>query len=148
MGRSSHRWVSGPSAKPVSRTMQNSDGEFHPSLLEPWCKITTRQNDLAQRWEVYPIDGRTSCAYYSGPVQEPLGTNGFSSCWACRMSQAAGNDGQEVPEEEPDYVSVHTEVLSFTPQQASEQAVPDVGPIPEAIPIVQPQFAANFMNFL
>ncbi|VFQ83792.1 unnamed protein product, partial [Cuscuta campestris] len=37
--------------------MPNSDGEFHPSLLEPWCKITTRQNDLAQQWEAYPIDG-------------------------------------------------------------------------------------------
>ncbi|VFR01065.1 unnamed protein product, partial [Cuscuta campestris] len=64
------------------------------------------------------------------------------------MSQAAGNDGQAVPEGEPEHVSVHTEASSFTPQQASEQAVPGVGPIPEAIPIVQPQFAANFMNFL
>ncbi|VFQ64298.1 unnamed protein product [Cuscuta campestris] len=65
-----------------------------------------------------------------------------------RMSQAAGNDGQAVLEGEPEHVSVHTEASSFTPQQASEQAVPGVGPIPEAIPIVQPQFAANFMNFL
>ncbi|VFQ78601.1 unnamed protein product, partial [Cuscuta campestris] len=64
MGRSSHRWVSGSSAKPVSRTMPNSDGEFHPSLLEPWCKITTRQNDLAQRWEVYPIDGNPAMGYH------------------------------------------------------------------------------------
>ncbi|VFQ86957.1 unnamed protein product [Cuscuta campestris] len=64
------------------------------------------------------------------------------------MSQAAGNDGQAVPEGEPEHVSVHTEASSLTPQQASEQAVPGVGPIPEAIPIVQPQFAANFMNFL
>ncbi|VFQ85749.1 unnamed protein product [Cuscuta campestris] len=64
------------------------------------------------------------------------------------MSQAAGNDGQAVLEGEPEHVSVHTEASSFTPQQASEQAVPGVGPIPEAIPIVQPQFAANFMNFL
>ncbi|VFQ90380.1 unnamed protein product, partial [Cuscuta campestris] len=45
-------------------------------------------------------------------------------------------------------MSVHTEASSFTPQQASEQAVPGVGPMPEAIPIVQPQFATNFMNFL
>ncbi|VFQ70031.1 unnamed protein product, partial [Cuscuta campestris] len=37
--------------------MPNSDGEFHPSLLKPWCNINTRQNDLAQRWETYPIDG-------------------------------------------------------------------------------------------
>ncbi|VFQ61124.1 unnamed protein product, partial [Cuscuta campestris] len=65
-----------------------------------------------------------------------------------RMSQAAGNDRQAVQEAEPEHVSVHTEASSFTPQQASEQAVPGVGPIPEAIPIVQPQFAANFMNFL
>ncbi|VFQ76029.1 unnamed protein product [Cuscuta campestris] len=57
MGRSSHRWVSGPLAKPISRTMPNSDGKFYPSLFKPWCKITTRQNDLAQRWEAYPIDG-------------------------------------------------------------------------------------------
>ncbi|VFQ77741.1 unnamed protein product [Cuscuta campestris] len=64
------------------------------------------------------------------------------------MSQAAGNDGQAVPEGEPEHASVHTEASSFTPQQASEQAVPGVGPIPEAIPIVQPHFAANFMNFL
>ncbi|VFQ78962.1 unnamed protein product [Cuscuta campestris] len=32
--------------------------------------------------------GRTSSAYYSGPVQEPLGTSGFSSCWACIHSSA------------------------------------------------------------
>ncbi|VFQ88315.1 unnamed protein product [Cuscuta campestris] len=37
--------------------MPNSDGEFYPSLLKPWCNINTRQNDLAQRWETYPIDG-------------------------------------------------------------------------------------------
>ncbi|VFQ73304.1 unnamed protein product [Cuscuta campestris] len=64
------------------------------------------------------------------------------------MSQAAGNDGQAVPEGEPEHVSVHTEASSFTPQQASEQAVPGVGPIPEAVPIIQPQITANFINFL
>ncbi|VFQ94933.1 unnamed protein product [Cuscuta campestris] len=64
------------------------------------------------------------------------------------MSQAAGNDGQAVPEGEPVHVSVHTEASSFTPQQASKQAVPGVGPILEAIPIIQLQIAANFMNFL
>ncbi|VFQ96737.1 unnamed protein product [Cuscuta campestris] len=52
------------------------------------------------------------------------------------MSQAAGNDGQAVPEGEPEHVSVHTEASSFTPQQASEQAVPGADPIPEAVPII------------
>ncbi|VFQ97360.1 unnamed protein product [Cuscuta campestris] len=37
--------------------MPNSDGEFYPSLLKPWCNIIPRQNNLAQRWETYPIDG-------------------------------------------------------------------------------------------
>ncbi|VFQ85124.1 unnamed protein product [Cuscuta campestris] len=37
--------------------MPNSDGKFYPSLFKPWCKIITRQNNLAQRWETYPIDG-------------------------------------------------------------------------------------------
>ncbi|VFQ94248.1 unnamed protein product [Cuscuta campestris] len=37
--------------------MPNSDGKFYPSLFKPWCKINTRQNDLAQRWETCPIDG-------------------------------------------------------------------------------------------
>ncbi|VFQ93305.1 unnamed protein product [Cuscuta campestris] len=37
--------------------MPNSDGKFYPSLLKPWCKINTRQNDLAQGWETYTIDG-------------------------------------------------------------------------------------------
>ncbi|VFQ80976.1 unnamed protein product [Cuscuta campestris] len=64
------------------------------------------------------------------------------------MSQAAGNDGQAVPEGELEHVSVDTEASSFTAQQASEQAVPGAGPVPEAVPIIQPQFAANFMNFL
>ncbi|VFQ90820.1 unnamed protein product [Cuscuta campestris] len=64
------------------------------------------------------------------------------------MSQAVGNDGQAVPEGEPEHVSVHTEASNITPQQASEQAIPGVGPISKAIPIVHPQFAANFMNFL
>ncbi|VFQ70039.1 unnamed protein product [Cuscuta campestris] len=64
------------------------------------------------------------------------------------MSQAAGNDGQAVPEGEPEHMSVHTEASSFTPHQASEQAVPGVGPVPEAVPIIQPQIAANFINFL
>ncbi|VFQ74690.1 unnamed protein product [Cuscuta campestris] len=64
------------------------------------------------------------------------------------MSQAAGNDGQAVPEGEPDHVSVHTEASSFTPQQAPEQATPGAGPVLKASLIIQPQFAANFMNFL
>ncbi|VFQ86984.1 unnamed protein product, partial [Cuscuta campestris] len=37
--------------------MPNSDGKFYPSLFKPWCKIITRQNNLAQRWETYPING-------------------------------------------------------------------------------------------
>ncbi|VFQ68243.1 unnamed protein product [Cuscuta campestris] len=64
------------------------------------------------------------------------------------MSQAADNDGQAILEGEPEHVSVHTEASSFTLQQASEQAALGAGPVPEAIPIIQPQFAANFMNFL
>ncbi|VFQ95930.1 unnamed protein product [Cuscuta campestris] len=65
-----------------------------------------------------------------------------------RMSQAAGNDGQVVPHEGPEHVSVHTEASSFTPQQVPEQAAPGAGPVPEVVLINQPQFAANFMNFL
>ncbi|VFQ81429.1 unnamed protein product [Cuscuta campestris] len=65
-----------------------------------------------------------------------------------RMSQAAGNDGQAIPHGEPEHVSVHTEASSFTPQQVPEQAAPGAGPVPEVVPINQPQFAANFMNFL
>ncbi|VFQ68306.1 unnamed protein product [Cuscuta campestris] len=64
------------------------------------------------------------------------------------MSQAAGNDEQAVPEGEHEHVSVHIEASSFTPQQASEQAVLGAGQIPEAVPIIQSQLAANFMNFL
>ncbi|VFQ77734.1 unnamed protein product [Cuscuta campestris] len=37
--------------------MPNSDGKFYPSLLKPWSNINTRQNDLTQRWGLYPIDG-------------------------------------------------------------------------------------------
>ncbi|VFQ77967.1 unnamed protein product [Cuscuta campestris] len=87
---------------------------------------------------------RLPCTYYSGPVQEPLGSNGLSSGGLCRMSQAAGNDGKAVPHGEPEHVSVHMEASSFTPQQAA----PGAGPVPEVVPIIQPQFAANFMNFL
>ncbi|VFQ73807.1 unnamed protein product [Cuscuta campestris] len=64
------------------------------------------------------------------------------------MSQAAGNDGQAVPHGEPEHVSMHTEASSFTPQQALEQAAPGAGPVLGVVPINQPQFAANFMNFL
>ncbi|VFQ69780.1 unnamed protein product [Cuscuta campestris] len=64
------------------------------------------------------------------------------------MSQAAGNDGKAVLKGEPEHVSVHTEASSFTPQQVSEQAALGAGPIPKAIPIIQPQSEANFMNFL
>ncbi|VFQ79788.1 unnamed protein product [Cuscuta campestris] len=53
---------------------------------------------------------RLSCAYYSGPVQETLGSNGFSSSGLCRMSQAASNDGQAVPHGEPEHVSAHKSV--------------------------------------
>ncbi|VFQ73494.1 unnamed protein product [Cuscuta campestris] len=65
-----------------------------------------------------------------------------------RMSQAAGNVGQAVLEGEPEHMSVHTEASSFTPQQAPEQAALGAGPVPKAAPIIHPQFAANFMNFL
>ncbi|VFQ66012.1 unnamed protein product [Cuscuta campestris] len=78
-----------------------------------------------------------SCAYYSGPVQEPSGSNGFSSGGPCA-----------VPHGELEHVSVHTEASSFTPQQAPRKVVPGAGPVPEGVPINQPQFAANFMNFL
>ncbi|VFQ85174.1 unnamed protein product [Cuscuta campestris] len=47
---------------------------------------------------------RLSCAYYSGLVQEPLGSNGFSSSGLCRMSQATGNDGQAVPQGKPEHI--------------------------------------------
>ncbi|RAL47913.1 hypothetical protein DM860_017391 [Cuscuta australis] len=57
MGRTSHRWVSSPLAKPTSRTMPNSDGKLYPSLFKPWSNIITRQNALTQRWEALPIDG-------------------------------------------------------------------------------------------
>ncbi|VFR00749.1 unnamed protein product, partial [Cuscuta campestris] len=61
---------------------------------------------------------------------------------------ATRNDGQAVPHEGPEHVSVHTEASSFTPQQVPEQAAPGAGPVPEVVLINQPQFAANFMNFL
>ncbi|VFQ64745.1 unnamed protein product [Cuscuta campestris] len=57
MGRTSHRWVSSPLAKPTSRTMPNSDGKLYPLLFKPWSNIITRQNALTQRWEALPIDG-------------------------------------------------------------------------------------------
>ncbi|VFQ76056.1 unnamed protein product [Cuscuta campestris] len=75
--------------------MPNSDGKFYPSLLKPLCKITTRQNDLAQRWEAYPIDGNPAMssrktaqpnfakAHLAGPRQrtseERLGSTAHSA---------------------------------------------------------------------
>ncbi|VFQ98777.1 unnamed protein product [Cuscuta campestris] len=48
--------------------MPNSDGEFYPSLLKPWCNINPRQNDLAQRWETYPIDGNPAMFSPVSPI--------------------------------------------------------------------------------
>ncbi|VFQ81440.1 unnamed protein product [Cuscuta campestris] len=64
------------------------------------------------------------------------------------MSQEASNDGQAAPHGEPEHVSVHTEASNFTPHQVPEQVAPGAGPVPGVVPINQPQFAANFMNFL
>ncbi|VFQ74292.1 unnamed protein product [Cuscuta campestris] len=57
------------------------------------------------------------------------------------MSQAAGNDGQAVPHEGPEHVSVHTEASSFTPQQVLEQQlagayVPPPPPPPPPVAVV------------
>ncbi|VFQ65916.1 unnamed protein product [Cuscuta campestris] len=57
MGRTSHRWVSSPLAKPTSRTMPNSNGKLYPSLFKRWSNIITRKNALTQRWEALSIDG-------------------------------------------------------------------------------------------
>ncbi|RAL38932.1 hypothetical protein DM860_014758 [Cuscuta australis] len=78
MERSSHRWVSSPLAKPISRTMPNSDGKLYPSLFKPWSNIITRQNALTQRWEALPIDGNPAMGRLNHRWEGMTVNRGFS----------------------------------------------------------------------
>ncbi|VFQ60148.1 unnamed protein product [Cuscuta campestris] len=50
------------------------------------------QEDLLQRLpSLLQQEVRLSCAYYSGPVQEPLGSNGFSSGGLCMSTIGTGS---------------------------------------------------------
>ncbi|VFQ98609.1 unnamed protein product [Cuscuta campestris] len=64
------------------------------------------------------------------------------------MSQAPER-GQAGPHGEQEHVSVHTEASSFTPQQeVPEPQVPQPDAVPQAIPFLQLQLAANMLQFL
>ncbi|VFQ95770.1 unnamed protein product [Cuscuta campestris] len=64
------------------------------------------------------------------------------------MSQAPEH-GQVGPQGEQDHVSVHTEASSFTPQhEVPEPLVPQLNAVPQAVPYLHPQMAANMLQFL
>ncbi|VFQ71073.1 unnamed protein product [Cuscuta campestris] len=64
------------------------------------------------------------------------------------MSQAPDHE-HAGPQGEQEHVSMHTEASSFTPQQqVSEPQVLQPIDAPQAIPIFQPQLAANMLNLL
>ncbi|VFQ98811.1 unnamed protein product [Cuscuta campestris] len=64
------------------------------------------------------------------------------------MSQAPEH-GQVGPQGEQEHVSVHTEASSFTPQhEVPEPQVPQLNAVPQEVPYLQPQMAANMLQFL
>ncbi|VFQ77693.1 unnamed protein product [Cuscuta campestris] len=64
------------------------------------------------------------------------------------MSQAPEH-GQVGPQGEQEHVSVHIEASSFTPQhEVLEPQVPQPNAVPQAVPYLQPQIAANMLQFL
>ncbi|VFQ93300.1 unnamed protein product [Cuscuta campestris] len=105
---------------------------------------------------------------FRGPILEPTGPAGShieglsfaerialfhfairrKSPFRKEMSQATEH-GQVGPQGEQEHVSVHTEASSFTPQQeVPEPQVPQPNAVPLAVPFLQPQMAANMLQFL
>ncbi|RAL37252.1 hypothetical protein DM860_004174 [Cuscuta australis] len=97
MGRSSHRWVSGSSAKPVSRTMPNSDGKIFPSMGKRLLSQTSFPNHVKQRWGVPPIAVRALVQNYHKAERPCPAMGSLSHRWEPSDVNLPPSDGKLVP---------------------------------------------------